>query len=166
MVLKQTACGRHIECKEIVSYRWRSLRRRKILAEHLPLLDEEARDRIAKMRAQGAIGGELHLTLMRPGRKSTEVSYVGWWEVQPWSGNVLTPPAPEPGPTRTDYRRAVRRALADYIASEGCSCCRREDEHRAAAVVLAKLLGVPPYPDGSGYDFHKFKTEKKQVKKK
>ena len=49
----------------------------------------------------------------------------------------------------------IRRAVAQYIASEGCSCCRGKD-HDKDAERLAKLLGVPPYDDGSGYDFYRF----------
>lgn len=52
----------------------------------------------------------------------------------------------------------VRQALADYMYSEGCSCCRNEEKHTAAKKVLAELLDVPAYSDGSGYDFYQFKT--------
>lgn len=53
---------------------------------------------------------------------------------------------------------AVRRAVADYMASEGCSCCRNEEKHEDAARRLAGLLDVPMYDDGSGYDFYQFKS--------
>lgn len=56
-------------------------------------------------------------------------------------------------------RADVRTALADYIASEGCSCCQDKEEHQRAAESLAKLLKVPKYKDGSGYDFTKFKSK-------
>lgn len=56
--------------------------------------------------------------------------------------------------------KEVRRAVADYMASEGCGCCSDEEKHAAAEAVLAKLLHVPKYPDGSGYDFRKFRTPK------
>ena len=57
--------------------------------------------------------------------------------------------------------KEIRQAVADYVFSEGCSCCEGHDhdDHKA---VLAKLLNVPKYDDGSGYDFFKFKTLKKQ----
>lgn len=53
----------------------------------------------------------------------------------------------------------LRQAVADYMQSEGCSCCRGSNhaEHKA---VLAKLLNVPKYSDRSGYDFDKFSTHK------
>lgn len=54
----------------------------------------------------------------------------------------------------------IRRALADYIASEGCSCCRDTEAHDEAAKRLAKLLNVKKYEDGSGYDFGRYKTKK------
>ncbi len=55
----------------------------------------------------------------------------------------------------------VRRAIADYMQSEGCSCCRMES-HSQHAQVLAKMLKVPAFRDGSGYQFHKFVTPKKK----
>jgi len=53
----------------------------------------------------------------------------------------------------------VRQAVADYMQSEGCSCCSDRDAHKAAERSLAILLGVPPYDDESGYDFDRFATE-------
>ena len=52
----------------------------------------------------------------------------------------------------------IRRAVADYMRSEGCSCCRDHCGHVKAAAVLAKLLRVPKYKDGSGFDFARFRT--------
>lgn len=53
---------------------------------------------------------------------------------------------------------AVRNALGDYVRSEGCSCCESTEAHKSAAERLAKLLGVEPYDDGSGYDFYRYAT--------
>ena len=53
----------------------------------------------------------------------------------------------------------IRRALADYMRSEGCSCCRDFEKHEEAAARLAKLLRVPRYSDGSGFDFERFTTD-------
>ena len=47
------------------------------------------------------------------------------------------------------------RAFANYVKSEGCDCCQGHD-HDEHAEVIAKLLGVPEYADGSGYDFYRF----------
>jgi hypothetical protein len=54
----------------------------------------------------------------------------------------------------------VRKAVADYIGSEGCSCCRGadHDEHHA---VLGKLLRVRKFGDGSGHNFFAYRTKKK-----
>jgi len=57
--------------------------------------------------------------------------------------------------------QAVRDALADYIVSEGCSCCRNEEAHTEAKAKLARLLEVPAYKDGSGWDFYKFGSKRK-----
>lgn len=54
----------------------------------------------------------------------------------------------------------ILRAVADYMWSEGCSCCRNIEEHEQNKAVLAKLLKVPKYDDGSGYDFSPFRTER------
>jgi hypothetical protein len=40
-----------------------------------------------------------------------------------------------------------------YCAS-GCSCCRDDDGWEAASEVLAGLLDIPKYGDGSGFDFY------------
>jgi hypothetical protein len=53
----------------------------------------------------------------------------------------------------------IRKAVADYMSSEGCSCCQNVEAHQRHAAALAKLLHVPKYEDGSGYDFSRFRTE-------
>lgn len=53
----------------------------------------------------------------------------------------------------------IRQAVADYMRSEGCSCCRNIEAHEEAKRKLAGLLNVPMYDDGSGYDFNKFATD-------
>lgn len=56
-------------------------------------------------------------------------------------------------------KKDLRQALADYIASEGCSCCRHHQRHEEAQVRLAKLLNVKKYEDGSGYNFSQYQTK-------
>jgi methionine aminopeptidase len=58
---------------------------------------------------------------------------------------------------------AIRRAVANYIKTEGCSCCEDVEGHKAAKAVLAKLLDVPMYRDKSGYDFHRFARRRPSV---
>lgn len=56
-------------------------------------------------------------------------------------------------------RAEIRRAVADYMHSEGCGCCSDRDEHEQHKQALAKLLKVPRYSDGSGFDFARFGTK-------
>jgi hypothetical protein len=53
----------------------------------------------------------------------------------------------------------IRKALADYIASEGCGCCGRREEHTIAMNKLGKLLKMRKYKDGSGYDYSLYRTK-------
>ena len=61
--------------------------------------------------------------------------------------------------TKVD-RGNLRQAIADYMWSEGCGCCGNPDGHKKASARLAKLLKVPKYKDGSGYDFGKYRSKK------
>jgi hypothetical protein len=61
--------------------------------------------------------------------------------------------------TKSAEKRAIRQAVADYMCSEGCSCCRDIDAHKKHKARLGKLLGVPMYSDKSSYDFPKFQTK-------
>ena len=51
--------------------------------------------------------------------------------------------------------KVIREAVANYMLSEGCSCCQGID-HDEDGEVLAKLLNVKKYDDGSGYDFYSY----------
>jgi hypothetical protein len=57
-----------------------------------------------------------------------------------------------------DAIQKVREAVANYIFSEGCSCCEGK-EHDKQREILAGLLEVEKYEDGSGYDFGKYTTK-------
>lgn len=54
----------------------------------------------------------------------------------------------------------IRKAIANYMSNEGCSCCRG-DNYNKYKKKLAKLLNVEMYDDKSGYDFYKYKTRRK-----
>jgi hypothetical protein len=54
----------------------------------------------------------------------------------------------------------LRKAVANYMYSEGCDCCRDTPKHEIDTKRLAELLGVPMYEDGSGYDFFQFREER------
>lgn len=61
----------------------------------------------------------------------------------------------------TNIMKKLRTAVADYMYSEGCSCCQDVENHKKHEAVLAKLLRVPKYKDGSGYDFGRYKTKER-----
>lgn len=52
----------------------------------------------------------------------------------------------------------IRQAVADYMYSEGCTCCQNIEAHAEAKARVAELLGVPKYKDDSGYDFSSFRS--------
>jgi len=55
--------------------------------------------------------------------------------------------------------KEIRTAIADYMSSEGCSCCSDYENHKIHKDRIGRLLKVPMYEDKSGYDFSKFKTK-------
>lgn len=55
------------------------------------------------------------------------------------------------------FRAKMRVALANYMWSEGCSCCENTDKHDEQKAVLGKMLNVPKYDDGSGYEFSRYR---------
>lgn len=60
-------------------------------------------------------------------------------------------------------RKKMREAFANYRKSEGCPCCEGFS-HDKDAEVIAKLLNVPKYKDGSGYNFYKYANSGSDVK--
>lgn len=56
-----------------------------------------------------------------------------------------------------DRLKEIRAAMADYMFASECGCCADYDAQKVAEESLAKLLRVPKYSDGSGYDFNKFR---------
>jgi hypothetical protein len=52
----------------------------------------------------------------------------------------------------------LREAVANYMFSEGCSCCESINAHAKHKRRLGKLLNVEMYDDGSGYNFSKYRT--------
>lgn len=59
-----------------------------------------------------------------------------------------------------EFKKQMREAVANYMRTEGCSCCRDYEGHQVNAERLGQLLNVPKYPDGSGRDFSKYETKK------
>lgn len=60
----------------------------------------------------------------------------------------------------------MRRLIADYMSSEGCSCCRDVAAHEKHAAALAEALGVKKYSDGSGYDFSRHRSTPRELANK
>ena len=58
------------------------------------------------------------------------------------------------------FIKDIRTPIADYMAAEGCSCCRNVKKHAEAQEMIAKMLKIKKYKDGSGYDFYKHRTQK------
>jgi hypothetical protein len=60
----------------------------------------------------------------------------------------------------SEFKKEIREAVADYMRSEGCSCCRDFEAHIEHKKRLGKLLNVSKYKDGSGYEFSKYGSKK------
>ena len=60
---------------------------------------------------------------------------------------------------RRESLTPIRRAVADYMNSEGCSCCEGPS-HKKDRDRLGVLLRIPKYSDGSGHDFGRYETKK------
>ena len=58
--------------------------------------------------------------------------------------------------------KEIREAIADYMYSEGCSCCQDIEAHPIHKKRLAELLNVKKYSDGFGYDFSKYRSKEKK----
>jgi excinuclease UvrABC ATPase subunit len=54
---------------------------------------------------------------------------------------------------KEEQKGNIRKAVADYMSSEGCSCCGDYEAHKDHKNALGVLLDVPKYDDDSGYDF-------------
>ncbi len=59
------------------------------------------------------------------------------------------------------FKKELRNALADYIASAGCGCCADREELLKVEDRLGRLLNVHKYTDGSGYNFYVYRTKTK-----
>lgn len=56
----------------------------------------------------------------------------------------------------------LRAAVAEYMWSEGCSCCRNVDAHDKNREALAKLLRIKKRDNW--YDFSKFRRVDRTTK--
>lgn len=55
----------------------------------------------------------------------------------------------------------IRNAIADYMQSEGCECCRDSEAHDEAENRLGELLNIEKFPDDSGFDWRPYRTSEK-----
>lgn len=63
--------------------------------------------------------------------------------------------------TIRQFKNELREAVANYMQSEGCSCCRDVEAHKEHSKALADLLGVKAHKDQSDYyDFTPYRTKK------
>jgi len=62
-----------------------------------------------------------------------------------------------------EFKKKVREAVANYMSSEGCSCCQDYDRHKIHKQVLGELLDVEPQQfdneDEPYYNFYKYKSK-------
>lgn len=56
----------------------------------------------------------------------------------------------------------IREAVANYMRTEGCSCCGDYNQHDLDRQALGKLLRVKPYEDGSGFDFSRYLSKERR----
>lgn len=57
----------------------------------------------------------------------------------------------------------IKYMVAEYMASEGCSCCE-SSSHESDGEVLCEALGMPKFDDGSGYDFWSVRDEAQRLR--
>lgn len=62
----------------------------------------------------------------------------------------------------TKNMEKIRLLVAQMFCASGCSCCRDDAEWYRTSGELAKLLDVPAFDDGSGFDFYTIKREAKE----
>jgi len=60
----------------------------------------------------------------------------------------------------TKLRDQLRVAVADYMYSEGCSCCQNEELHREDTKLLGELLDVPKFAESDVPNFRMFRSRK------
>lgn len=64
---------------------------------------------------------------------------------------------------RDEDIQRLRYFVARLYCAAGCDCCRDTEIWNEAASVLAVMLGIPAYEDGSGFDFYKVRDEGKAL---
>lgn len=101
---------------------------------------------IARLEAENA----RLLSIMPPTAGAADPRFVGQGDWAVFADKVVA--------ERDQLREDVRQAVADYMCSEGCSCCQDVGAHKRHAERLAQLLEVPKYEDRSGYNFYQYRS--------
>ncbi len=58
----------------------------------------------------------------------------------------------------TEFKKEVRELIANYIQSEGCTCCQNIEEHTKAKWRLGELLECGKYNDEDVHNFYQYAT--------
>ena len=58
-----------------------------------------------------------------------------------------------------DFKKEVRELIANYMRSEGCTCCQDIEEHKKVKRRLGKLLDCGKYDGEDEYNFYQYVTE-------
>lgn len=65
-----------------ITYRWHREDDEDIPSDHAEHLESEAEERIALMRREGYVSGELHANIRLSDEPECGVDYRGWWEAK------------------------------------------------------------------------------------
>jgi len=59
-----------------------------------------------------------------------------------------------------EFKKEVRELIANYMRSEGCTCCQDLEEHTDVKRRLGELLDCGKYNDEDEYNFYQYVTKK------
>jgi len=58
-----------------------------------------------------------------------------------------------------EFKKEVRELIANYMRSEGCSCCSDSEAHYINKKLLGELLDCGKYDGEDDYNFHQYATK-------
>ena len=58
-----------------------------------------------------------------------------------------------------EFKKEVRELIANYMRSEGCSCCQDWEGHAKNKKRLGELLDCGKYDGEDEYDFYQYQTK-------
>ena len=58
-----------------------------------------------------------------------------------------------------EFKKLVRELIANYMRSEGCSCCQDIEEHADVKRRLGELLDCGKYDGEDNYNFYQYATK-------